>query len=44
MREKKDQIKKQLESLGITQGTIYPEIERVAEFIKDVYKAKTQTK
>lgn len=42
-RESKLQIKGQLESLGITQGTVYPEIERVAEHIKDVYKSKTES-
>jgi hypothetical protein len=41
--ESKVLIRKQLESLGITQGTVYPEIERVAEYIKDVYKAKTES-
>lgn len=42
-RKSKPQIKGQLESLGITQGTIYPEIERVAEYVKDVYKSKTES-
>lgn len=37
--DKKKRILKQLEALGITQGTIYPEIERVGEYIKTTYKA-----
>lgn len=36
-REKK-KIREQLKALGITKGTIYPEIEKVAEFIKDEYQ------
>jgi hypothetical protein len=37
--QKKKIIRQQLEALGITQGTIYPEIERVAEYIKSVYRS-----
>jgi len=40
-REDKANIRNQLESLGITKGTIYPEIERVAEYIKEIYATKT---
>lgn len=36
--QEKKRIRQQLEALGITEGTIYPEIERVAEFIKTSYK------
>ena len=36
--EEKKTIRDQLEILGVTQGTIYPEIERVAEYIKSVYQ------
>jgi len=35
--DEKKKILKQLLSLGITQGTIYPEIQQVAEFIKTLY-------
>jgi len=35
--ESKHRIRQQLESLGITKGTIYPEIEKVAEYIKALY-------
>jgi hypothetical protein len=35
--ESKQKIRQQLESLGITKGTIYPEIEKVAEYIKELY-------
>ena len=38
--DKKKLMLQQLEALGITQGTIYPEIERVAEYIKTTYKAQ----
>lgn len=41
--EDKSKILQQLESLGITQGTIYPEIERVAEYIKTTYWEKTES-
>lgn len=34
----KSLIRKQLESLGLTQGTIFPEIDRVAEYIRRVYE------
>lgn len=34
---KKAFIRKQLESLGLTQASIYPEIDKVAEFIKRTY-------
>lgn len=36
--QEKKRIRSQLEALGITEGTIYPEIEHVAEFIKTTYK------
>ena len=39
----RDRIRQQLEALGITQGTIYPEIERVAEYIKGVYSCLLYT-
>jgi len=35
-------IRQQLESLGITKGTVYPEIERVAEYIKTAYWESTE--
>lgn len=38
--EEKKTIRDQLEILGITQGTIYPEIERVADYIKSVYQER----
>jgi FRG domain len=41
--QEKKRMLKQLEALGITQGTIYPEIERVAEYIKSTYKAKNES-
>jgi hypothetical protein len=41
-REKK-KIRDQLKALGITKGTIYPEIEKVAEFIKDQYKTQPES-
>lgn len=34
----KSLIRKQLGSLGLTQGTIFPEIDRVAEYIRRVYE------
>ncbi len=34
---KKVFIRKQLESLGLTPATIFPEIDRVADFIKGIY-------
>jgi hypothetical protein len=37
----KVKIRQQLQSLGITKGTIYPEIERVAEYIKSAYWEST---
>lgn len=37
--QEKKKIREQLKALGITKGTVYPEIERVAEFIKDQYKS-----
>lgn len=36
--KKKQHIRKQLKTLGVSQGTIYPEIENVANYIKDEYK------
>lgn len=38
----KNRIKEQLKTLGITQGTIYPEIEQVAEHIKSIFKNTTE--
>lgn len=40
---KKAFIRKQLESLGLTQATIFPEIDKVAEFIKRTYAAPSLT-
>lgn len=37
--QEKKRMLQQLAALGITHGTIYPEIERVAEHIKSTYKA-----
>jgi hypothetical protein len=37
--ESKQKIRQQLENLGVTKGTIYPEIEKVAEYIKSLYLA-----
>jgi hypothetical protein len=39
--EKKAVIRKQLESLGLTQASIFPEIDKVAEFIKQRYASPT---
>ena len=39
----KRKIRQQLESLGISKGTVFPEIERVAEYIKSTYIAKSET-
>lgn len=41
--ESKQKIRQQLESLGVTKGTIYPEIEKVAEYIKSLYLAASAT-
>lgn len=38
---KKNLIRKQLESLGLTKATIFPEIDKVAEFIKQTYASST---
>ena len=35
--KEKQKIRNQLEALGISKGSVYPEIERVAEFIKASY-------
>jgi hypothetical protein len=40
---KKVFIRKQLESLGLTQATIFPEIDKVAEFIKRTYATPPAT-
>ncbi|WPC67508.1 FRG domain-containing protein [Rhodoferax ferrireducens] len=40
---KKAFIRKQLESLGLTQATIFPEIDKVAEFIKRTYATPALT-
>jgi uncharacterized protein YegP (UPF0339 family) len=37
-RKNKKHIRNQLKTLGISQGTIYPEIDNVANYIKDEYK------
>ena len=39
----KTNILRQLEAFGITKATIYPEIERVAEHIKSVYKSNVES-
>lgn len=38
----KRRIRTQLEALGISKGSVYPEIERVAEFIKTSYAAANE--
>ncbi|WP_374682860.1 FRG domain-containing protein [Accumulibacter sp.] len=40
---KKAFIRKQLESLGLTQASIFPEIDKVAEFIKRTYATPAST-
>lgn len=40
---KKALIRKQLESLGLTQASIFPEIDKVAEFIKRTYATPVST-
>lgn len=40
---KKPVIRKQLELLGLTQATIFPEIDKVAEFIKRYYATPAQS-
>lgn len=40
--DEKKTVRDQLEILGITQGTIYPEIERVAEYIKSIYESRIE--
>lgn len=41
----KQKIRKQLEALGIDKSTLFPEVEHVAEHIKDKYHMpKSQTK
>jgi hypothetical protein len=37
--KEKQKIRNQLEALGISKGSVYPEIERVAEFIKSSYSS-----
>jgi hypothetical protein len=39
----KRRIRSQLESLGIFQATVYPEIDRVADFLKDHYASPSET-
>lgn len=39
----KRRIRGQLESLGVSQGTVYPEIDRVADFLKNRYVAQSET-
>ncbi|HET6631033.1 MAG TPA: hypothetical protein VFG91_14780 [Woeseiaceae bacterium] len=41
LRNEKQKILEQLASLGIARGTIYPEIENVSEYIRDLYRATT---
>ena len=38
--DEKKKIREQLKSLGITKCTVYPEIEKVSEFIKEQHKTK----
>lgn len=38
--KEKRRIRSQLEALGISKGSVYPEIERVAEFVKATYAKK----
>lgn len=38
--KEKRRIRTQLEALGISKGSVYPEIERVAEFVKATYAKK----
>lgn len=38
--KEKRRIRSQLEALGISKGSVYPEIERVAEFVKATYGKK----
>ena len=38
--DKKEIIRDHLKTLGITRGTIYPDIDNVANFIKETYKTK----
>ena len=40
--QEKKKIRAQLEALGISKGSVYPEIERVAEFIKGSYAAPSE--
>jgi len=39
----KRRIRSQLESLGIFQGTVYPEIDRVADFLRQHYATSTES-
>lgn len=39
----KQRIRSQLESLGISKSTVYPEIDRVAEFLKTHYAPSSET-
>lgn len=39
----KQRIRTQLESLGISKGSVYPEIDRVAEFLKGRYATPSAT-
>ena len=43
-RERKAVIREQLEVLGITQAAIFPEIDTVADFIKQSYINSTQSR
>jgi len=38
--KEKPKIRQQLEALGISKGSVFPEIEKVAEFIKATYATK----
>ena len=39
----KSKIRGQLEALGISAGTVYPEIDKVAEFIRKSYERRSET-
>ena len=38
----KPKILEQLRKLGITKGSIYPEIDRVAEYLRDIYSSEKE--
>lgn len=37
-RDSKDKIRKELNTLGFNQSTLFPEIDKVAEYVRDKYK------